>query len=153
MKNELGNIVKEQRMYWGLSQTELSKKTGIDIKTISLIERGVRRKPIPETLKKLSEALDIYDIDLLELAGYTEEEKINYLKYIKGLKKFEFEYTIVYKGHGMVYAYDKEDAESYLQTAFEDITATFDSDIDAIDEKMKLDECKTYLNVGDSNER
>ena len=44
-------------------------------------------------------------------------------------------------------------AESYLQTAFEDITATFDSDIDVIDEKMKLDECKTYLNVGDSNER
>lgn len=152
MKNELGNTIKEKRMYWGLSQTELSKRTGIDIKTISLIERGIRRKPIPETLKKLSEALDIYDIDLLELAGYNEDEKIDYLKYTKGLKKFEFEYTVIYKGHGMVYAYDKEDADEYLKTAFEDISATFDSDIDEIDEKMELDECKTYLNIGDSNE-
>ena len=133
MKNELGNTIKEKRMYWGLSQTELSKRTGIDIKTISLIERGIRRKPIPETLKKLSEALDIYDIDLLELAGYNEDEKIDYLKYTKGLKKFEFEYTVIYKGHGMVYAYDKEDADEYLKTAFEDISATFDSDIDEID--------------------
>ena len=102
MKNELGNIIKEQRMYWGLSQTELSKRTGIDIKTISLIERGVRRKPIPETLKKLSEALDIYDIDLLELAGYTEEEKIKYLKYTKGLKNMlmiKKTLKVIYKQH------------------------------------------------------
>ena len=152
MKNELGNTIKEKRIYWGLSQTELSKRTGIDIKTISLIERGIRRKPIPETLKKLSEALDIYDIELLELAGYNEDEKIDYLKYTKGLKKFEFEYTVIYKGHGMVYAYDKEDADECLKTAFEDISETFDSDIDVIDEKMELDECKAYLNIGDSNE-
>ena len=89
---------------------------------------------------------------MLELAGYNEDEKIDYLKYTKGFKKFEFEYTVIYKGHGMVYAYDKEDADEYLKTAFEDISATFDSDIDVIDEKMELDECKTYLNIGDSNE-
>lgn len=153
MNNKLGNEIKEKRMYWGFSQADLAILTGTDIKTISLIERGARQKPKPETIEKLAKALDLYDLDLLKMAGYTKEEQINYLKNIRNEKKFEFEYTVIYKGHGMVYAYDKEEAEGYLETAFEDISATFDPEIEDIDEKIELDECKTYLNVGDSNER
>ena len=34
MFNELGNEIRHERMFKGLSQTELSKRTGIDVKTI-----------------------------------------------------------------------------------------------------------------------
>lgn len=152
MNNELGNEIKEKRMYWGFSQADLAILTGTDIKTISLIERGARQKPKPETIKKLAKALDLYDLDLLRMAGYTKDEQIEYMKNIRNEKKFEFDYTVIYKGHGMLYAYDKDDAELYLNDAFQDITGTFSPEIDAIDEKIELDECKTYLNVGESDE-
>lgn len=153
MNNELGNEIKEKRMYWGFSQADLAVLTGTDIKTISLIERGARQKPKPETINKLAKALDLYDLDLLRMAGYTTEEQIEYMKNIRNEKRFEFDYIVIYKGHGMLYAYDKEDAESYLKDAFQDITGTFSPEIDVIDEKIELDECKTFLNIGGSNER
>ena len=56
MKNELGNIIKEQRMYWGLSQTELSKKTGIAQGDISKIENGIGNPSI-KTLKRLAQGM------------------------------------------------------------------------------------------------
>lgn len=152
MNKELGNEIKKSRMYRGFSQADLAILTGTDIKTISLIERGARQKPKPETINKLAKALDLYDLDLLRMAGYTNEEQIDYMKNIRNEKRFEFEYTVIYKGHGMLYANDKENAELYLNDAFQDISATFDSEIDDIDEKIELDECKMYLNVGESNE-
>ena len=152
MNNELGNEIKKSRMYRGFSQADLAILTGTDVKTISLIERGARQKPKPETIKKLAKALDLYDLDLLRLAGYTKEEQIDYMKNIRNEKRIEFDYTVLYKGHGMLYAHDKEDAELYLNEAFQDIAATFSPEIDDIDEKIELDECKTYLSIGDSDE-
>ena len=51
MNYELGNEIKEKRMYLGFSQADLAILTGTDIKTISLIERGARQKPKPETVQ------------------------------------------------------------------------------------------------------
>ena len=41
------------------------------------------------------------------------EEQIDYIKYMKGQKRLDFEYTITFKGHGMVYDISKEDAEIF----------------------------------------
>ena len=47
---EFGSIIKKERIKKGLSITELSKMTGVDIKTISFIERGFRKQPKLDTL-------------------------------------------------------------------------------------------------------
>lgn len=41
--NVLGYELKIDRLRRGLSQIELSKLTGVDAKTISLIEKGIRK--------------------------------------------------------------------------------------------------------------
>ena len=53
MKKELGQIFKEERMKRGLSITELAKFSRVDPKTISMIERGIRKKPNSNTLFNL----------------------------------------------------------------------------------------------------
>lgn len=55
--NVLGYELKIDRLRRGLSQIELSKLTGVDAKTISLIEKGIRKKPKPETIYKLSKVI------------------------------------------------------------------------------------------------
>ena len=76
MKKELGQIFKEERMKRGLSITELAKFSGVDPKTISMIERGIRKKPNSNTLFKLYEVLDLplTHAELYYLAGYNKRE-------------------------------------------------------------------------------
>ena len=153
MFNELGNEIRHERMFKGLSQTELSKRTGIDVKTISLIERGIRRKPKQETIFKLSEVIDIFDLDALKKAGYTPEEIIDYLENIKGQKRYDFDFTITYKGHGMMYDYDKENAELNLKYLFEDIVGCNEPKLDAVDENIILDKSDCTIRIDDKNGR
>lgn len=150
--NVLGYELKIDRLRRGLSQIELSKLTGVDAKTISLIEKGIRKKPKPETIFKLSKVLDFDEFNIMDYSGYTREEQIDYMKYMKGQKRIDFEYTITFKGHGMVYDVSKEDAEIYLKQAFEDITGNFEPEIDVPDEMIKLDYTNFTIKVDDKNE-
>lgn len=152
MNNELGYEIKYERLRKGLSQIELSKLTGIDTKTISLIEKGIRRKPKPETIYKLSNVLDLDEFRIMDYSGYTREEQIDYIKYMKGQIRLDFEYTITFKGHGMVYDISKEDAEIYLKQTFEDIAGNFEPEIDVPDEMIKLDYTNFTIKVDDKNE-
>lgn len=112
MNNELGNTIKNNRIRLGMSQTDLSKITGIDTKTISLIERGIRKRPNPDTLLKLAEVLECIDIRLLHLAGYKQEEINEILRYIED-DTYEYDFYILIKGHGITYAGDVEEARDY----------------------------------------
>lgn len=150
--NVLGYELKIDRLRRGLSQIELSKLTGVDAKTISLIEKGIRKKTKPETIYKLSKVLDFDEFNIMEYSGYSREEQIDYIKYIKGQKRIDFEYTITFKGYGMVYDISKEDAEIYLKQAFEDITGNFEPEIDVPDEMIKLDYTNFTIKVDDKNE-
>jgi transcriptional regulator with XRE-family HTH domain len=76
---EFGSIMKQERIKKGLSITELSKFTGVDIKTISFIERGLRRKPTLDTLFRLANVLECITFDMLKSIGYTENEIVTYL--------------------------------------------------------------------------
>lgn len=70
----LGKIVRSRRLDLNISQRELASRMQCDVKTISEIEKGIRKKPRIETLEKLSDELCIEIDDLLDYAGYDDEE-------------------------------------------------------------------------------
>jgi len=41
----------------GLAQEQLAERAGLTVNAISLLERGRRRLPYPQTIRKLAEAL------------------------------------------------------------------------------------------------
>lgn len=60
----LGRRIRNLRRSKGLSQKELAKKSGLDLKLIRGVERG-EADPSVEDLKKISEGLEAELIDLL----------------------------------------------------------------------------------------
>lgn len=54
----IGNAIKQVRIYYGLSQVELSSKTGISQTSISQIESGVKN-PSKRSIKAICDALEI----------------------------------------------------------------------------------------------
>lgn len=75
MNNEtLASVVKEAREKLGISQRELSRKTGIDNNTIAKIEKGERKKPNILSLRKLSVVLNLNYTKLMKMCDYSKEE-------------------------------------------------------------------------------
>ncbi len=70
----LASIVKSAREKLGISQRELSRRTGIDNNTLAKIEKGERKKPNVLSLRKLSMVLGIDVKKLMKLCDYTKEE-------------------------------------------------------------------------------
>ena len=70
----LASTVKEAREKLGISQRELSRRTGIDNNTLAKIEKGERKKPNVLSLRKLSIVLDLSLDELMKLANYDDEE-------------------------------------------------------------------------------
>lgn len=66
---ELRKIRKEN----GLSIRKTGELTGISHAYLSQIENGKRPKPKPDIIKKLSKALNVNYVDLMEKAGYFED--------------------------------------------------------------------------------
>lgn len=75
--NEFGEYLKDLR--GGKSLREMERITGLSHTYLSTLEKGVdprsgkERKPTPDILKKLSEALDVPYIELMKKAGYIDE--------------------------------------------------------------------------------
>ena len=70
----LASVVKEAREKLGISQRELSRRTGIDNNTLAKIEKGERKKPNVLSLRKLALILDLSLDELMKLANYDESE-------------------------------------------------------------------------------
>ena len=70
----LASVVKSAREKVGISQRELSRRTGIDNNTLAKIEKGERKKPNVLSLRKLSMVLGIDVKKLMKLCDYTKEE-------------------------------------------------------------------------------
>ena len=92
----LGEIIKNRRLELGLSQIELSKIAEIDCKTISFIERNIRKKPIPDTLYSLAAALDLDICALFYVSGYTEDELRDMFA---NEEEYGIEYVLTIKGY------------------------------------------------------
>ena len=54
----IGNAIKQARSHFGLSQVELSERTGISQTSISQIESGVKN-PSKRSIKKICDTLEI----------------------------------------------------------------------------------------------
>lgn len=77
---DVGKAIREIRKKQGLSQVELSQKTGLTQATLSNIESG-RKRPGPETLDKISVALNI-PISLIYITGLEKEDVADDKKFL-----------------------------------------------------------------------
>lgn len=104
----LGEIIKNRRLELGLSQIELSKIAEIDCKTISFIERNIRKKPIPDTLYSLAVALDLDICALFYASGYTEDELRDMFA---NDEEYDIGYVLTIKGYIIQSGNDENEAK------------------------------------------
>lgn len=119
MGKELGQIFKEKRIWRRMTITDLSKFSRVDPKTISLIEKGVRKKPNYNTIKNIAEILWLEPRDMLHIAGYTDEE-IKEHEVGPEENATEFKFHVLITGHGKVYAENLEQAYDYIEDIITD---------------------------------
>lgn len=100
--NILSNIIKSRRLNLNISQRELASRMNCDVKTISEIEKGIRKKPKIETLEKLSRELYIEIDDLLNYAGYSDYELERYYESDDEIKMVPFNYVLMIVGKALV---------------------------------------------------
>ena len=55
-----GVLLRACRVAAGLSQEELMRRSGLDVRTIRNLERGRARWPYPDTVRRLADALDLH---------------------------------------------------------------------------------------------
>ena len=67
--NDLGKIIKQQRITIPLTLQELTAKAGVSSSHLGRIERG-ERFPSAHVLRKIARPLDFKEDELLTLAGY-----------------------------------------------------------------------------------
>lgn len=67
---EIGSYIKNLRETKDISQRQLAHLSGISNTEINRIENGERKNPSPNTLKKLAPHLGVSGEDLMEKAGY-----------------------------------------------------------------------------------
>jgi len=64
---DFGDLLRQHRNAAGLTQEDLAERSGLNPDTISLLERGQRRRPHRYTMQSLAEAL-----------GLSQQERINF---------------------------------------------------------------------------
>ena len=72
--HKFGLYLKQMRKDRDLTMTQLFKLSGVSISYISRLEKGDRKIPAPETLRKLSKALKIDYLELMKQAGHLTKE-------------------------------------------------------------------------------
>ncbi|MED3785207.1 helix-turn-helix transcriptional regulator [Geobacillus stearothermophilus] len=70
---QFGSYIRQLREKKGYTVNQLSLYSGVSSAQISRIENGLRGVPKPETIKKLSEALGHSYEDLMQAAGYLDD--------------------------------------------------------------------------------
>ncbi|MBZ5679181.1 MAG: helix-turn-helix domain-containing protein [Acidobacteriia bacterium] len=69
-----GNYMRRLRKTRGLTLKQVETQAKVSNAYISQIERGLRRPPHPEILKRLAKTYDVEHRELLIAAGYLEED-------------------------------------------------------------------------------
>jgi transcriptional regulator with XRE-family HTH domain len=70
MPSSIGTALKQAREVRGLSAIETARKAGISAAYLSKLENDAVKKPSPQVLHQLSEALTVPYADLMRLSGY-----------------------------------------------------------------------------------
>lgn len=74
MERIFGSYLKEMRENKGWSINQLAQAADISGSQISRIENGLRGIPKPQTLRKMAEALEIPYEELMNKAGYLQQD-------------------------------------------------------------------------------
>ncbi|WP_298759468.1 helix-turn-helix domain-containing protein [uncultured Psychroserpens sp.] len=77
-KNQLAKRVKELRNLKGMSQEFLAEESGLSLRTVQRIENG-ESNPTGESLKRLSDALNVNLDELIDWAIIEDNKYLNYL--------------------------------------------------------------------------
>jgi predicted ATPase/transcriptional regulator with XRE-family HTH domain len=72
----LGKLLQRHRQAAGLSQEELAERAGLSRRGISDLERGVRRAPYPETMRRLAAALGLGQADQAALLAASRHSAV-----------------------------------------------------------------------------
>jgi transcriptional regulator with XRE-family HTH domain len=75
MADEFGKYVRSLRQERGISLRYVGEKASISSSYLAQIEKGRRRPPGPEILKRLAPVYDVPLRDLMRAAGYLEEAR------------------------------------------------------------------------------
>lgn len=87
---KLANVIKEARIKKGLSIRKLAEKINVDYSGLSKIEKGLVKKPGFIIIRRLSNELELNEIKLMKIAGYSETELASILnKKISAYKGME----------------------------------------------------------------
>lgn len=78
MDHIFGSYLKEIRENKGWSINQLAQAADISGSQISRIENGLRGIPKPQTLRKIAEALDVPYEELMNKAGYLQQDAAKY---------------------------------------------------------------------------
>ena len=70
-----GGIIRALRLKRGMTLNQLAVLSGVSKSYISYIERGLQKNPSIIVLKKISEALDVEFIQLIECLNSSQEMK------------------------------------------------------------------------------
>ncbi len=68
-RERYGEHLRHHREAAGYSQEQLAERAGLSANAISALERGERKRPYPDTLRRLAEALGLSDAQRAELAA------------------------------------------------------------------------------------
>lgn len=145
--NELGKIVREHRTANDIKSVDFARDLGVSQSYISDLENGKKKKPRIEILEKIANYFGGSDdgmvkyiyIQLLELAGYTEErnsiahfgasekeekEIVPLAEFIKNLENEES--SPLKKNEFMLLYKDSNGNESMLRNHFDEVPSIFD---------------------------
>jgi HTH-type transcriptional regulator, competence development regulator len=70
MPPSIGAVLKQARVVRGLSAIETARTAGISAAYLSKLENDAVKKPSPQVLHQLSQALSVPYADLMRLSGY-----------------------------------------------------------------------------------
>ena len=118
MKEKIGTLIDELRLKAGYETLgQLRKASNVTVATLSRIINN-KQSPTPETLRKLSECLNVTHEHLLMMAGYIDKEKPTSKedKKPKDLIKFLEQAEVMFDGE--LYKLDDED-KAKLRAALE----------------------------------
>lgn len=152
--NSLAKLIKSRRLNLNISQRELASRMKCDVKTISEIEKGIRRQPKISTLEKLSDELYIGIDDLLVLAGYINDEIKVCSKKDNFIKEVPFTYVLTIVGQGLVETDDVNEAQQKAASLIADMLVDTIGINDNWDNLLEnSDNCFVCINLNQENEK
>ncbi len=107
---QLAAVLKQKRQELGLSASEVARQTGLDVGTISRIERGQIAAPQAGNLKEIARVLQISATDIFAIADLLPEGELPTFKpYLRAkygdlpddaMAELEASFTRIAKQHG-----------------------------------------------------